>query len=36
MHRENLFVNDGRNGQAVKAISEGLPQLDVIPAFACG
>ena len=36
MHRKNFFVNDGCNRQAVKAISESLPQLDVVPAFAYG
>ena len=31
MHGEDLLVNDGRNGEAVEAIGESLPQLDVIP-----
>lgn len=34
VHGEDLLVNDGRNRQAVKAICEGLPQLDVIPTLA--
>lgn len=35
VHAEDLLVNDGRDGQAVEAVREGLPQLDVVPAFAC-
>jgi hypothetical protein len=31
VHAEDLLVDDGRNGQAVEAVSERLPQLDVIP-----
>lgn len=31
MHGEDLLVNDGRNGEAVEAIGESLPELDVIP-----
>lgn len=34
MHGENLLVNDGRNRQAVEAISKSLPQLDIVPALA--
>lgn len=34
MHRENLLVDDGSNWQAVEAVSEGLPQLDVVAALA--
>ena len=34
MHGEDLLVNDGRDGQAVEAICEGLPQLDVVPSLA--
>ena len=34
MHREDLFVNDCRNGQTVEAIRKGLPQLDVVAALA--
>lgn len=34
MHRENFLVDDSRNGQAVEAIGECLPQLDVIPPLA--
>jgi len=33
VHRENLFVNDGCNWQAVKTVGKSLPQLDVVPAF---
>lgn len=32
---EDLLVHDGGNGQAVEAVGEGLPQLDVEPAFTC-
>ncbi len=31
MHRENLLVDDCCNWQAVEAIGERLPELDVIP-----
>ena len=34
MHGENLFVNDGCNGQAVEAVGKGLPQLDIVSSFA--
>jgi hypothetical protein len=34
MHCENLLVDDRRNGQAVEAVREGLPKLDVIPSLA--
>ena len=34
MHGENLLVNDSSNWQAVKAVGEGLPQLDVVAALA--
>jgi hypothetical protein len=34
VHCEDLLVNDGRNGQAVEAVSERLPQLDVVSALA--
>jgi hypothetical protein len=34
MHREYLLVNNGRNGEAVKAVRECLPQLYVVPPFA--
>jgi hypothetical protein len=34
VHREDLFIDDSGNGQAVEAISEGLPELDVVPTFA--
>ena len=33
VHGEDLLVNDGSNGQAVEAIGEGLPQLDVVPSL---
>lgn len=35
MAAEDLLVHDGGDGQAVEAVSEGLPQLDVEPAFTC-
>lgn len=34
MHRENLLVDDGSDGQAVETIGERLPQLDVVPPLA--
>lgn len=34
MHGKDLFVNNGRNRQAVEAVGEGLPQLDVVPPLA--
>jgi len=33
MHREDFFVNDGCDGQAIEAVRESFPQFDVIPAF---
>lgn len=35
VHRENLFVDDCGDWQAVETISKRLPQLDVIPPLAC-
>lgn len=34
MHSEDLLIDDGSNGQAVKAVGESLPQLDVVPPLA--
>ena len=34
VHGENLLVNDSSNWQAVEAVGEGLPQLDVVAALA--
>ena len=34
MHGENLLVDDSGDGKAVEAISEGLPQFDVVPSLA--
>lgn len=34
MHGEDLLIDDGRDGQAVEAIGEGLPELDVVPSLA--
>ena len=34
MHAQDLLIDDGGNGQAVEAVSEGLPQLDVVSALA--
>ncbi len=34
MHGEDLLVDDGSNWKAVEAVSEGLPQLDVVTALA--
>ncbi len=31
---EDLLVDDGRHREAVEAVREGLPQLDVVPALA--
>lgn len=35
MAAENLLINDGSDGEAVKAVSEGFPQLYVEPALTC-
>lgn len=34
MAAEDLLVDDSSNGEAVKAVGEGLPQFDVEPALA--
>lgn len=34
MHGENLLVNNGRDRQAVEAVCERLPQLDVVSSLA--
>jgi len=34
MHAEDLLVNDGSNWQAVEAVGESLPQLDVVSSLA--
>ena len=34
MHGEDLLVNDGSNRQTVEAVSECLPQLDVVSPLA--
>lgn len=34
VHCEDLLVNNGCNWQAVEAVSEGLPQLDIVPSLA--
>lgn len=34
MHGEDLLVDDGGNGEAVEAVGECLPQLDVVAALA--
>ena len=34
MHGEDLLVNDGSDWQAIKAIREGLPELDIVPPLA--
>ena len=31
VHSENLLINDGRNRQAIEAIGEGFPELDIVP-----
>ena len=35
VHGEDLLVDDRGNGQAVEAVRERLPQLDVVSALAC-
>jgi len=34
VHAENLLVDDGCDGQAIKTVSERLPKLDVISSLA--
>lgn len=34
VHGEDLLVDDGGDGQAVEAVGERLPQLDVVSSFA--
>ena len=34
MHSKDFLINNGCNGQAVEAISEGFPKLDIIPSLA--
>lgn len=34
MHGEDLLIDDCSNWQAIEAVSERLPQLDVVPPFA--
>lgn len=34
VHSEDLLVDDGGDGQAVEAVGEGLPQLDVVATLA--
>lgn len=34
MAAEDFLINNSSNGEAVKAVSESLPQLDVEPALA--
>ena len=34
MAAEDLLVDDGGEGEAVEAVGEGLPQLDVVPSLA--
>ena len=34
MHRENLLVNYGSNGQAIEAVGKCLPELDVVSSLA--
>ncbi len=35
VHREDLLVDDGGDREAVEAVRERLPELDIVPAFAC-
>ena len=34
MHGEDLLINDGGDGQAVEAVGESLPKLDVVASLA--
>ena len=34
IHGEDFFINDCRDGQAIEAIGECLPQLNIIPSLA--
>lgn len=34
MHREDFLVDDRCNGQAIEAVGERLPELDIIPSLA--
>lgn len=34
MHSEDLLIDNRSNGQAVEAISERLPEFDVVPSLA--
>lgn len=34
MHGKDLLVNDGSDWQAVEAVSECLPQLNIVPSLA--
>lgn len=34
MHAKDLFINNSSYGQAVEAVSEGLPKLDVVSSLA--
>ena len=34
MHAEDLLIDDGRDWEAVEAVCEGLPELDVVAALA--
>lgn len=35
VHADDFFVDDGAHRQAVEAVREGLPELDVVAALAC-
>ena len=35
VHCEDFLVDNGSDGQAVKAVRERLPQLDIVPSFTC-
>lgn len=34
MHGEDLLINDGSDWQAIEAICEGFPQLDIVSSLA--
>lgn len=35
VHAQDLLVHDGRHGQAVEAVCESLPQLNIVSPLAC-
>jgi hypothetical protein len=33
MHGEDLFIDDGGDGETIETVCEGLPQFDIISPF---